>query len=88
MTAELRDALFARLLGETGEGVCVYCGKRVSRFLKLSDPRRATLDHLVPLSKGGGNESDNFVIACRSCNSRKGSLSADRFRQLRKRIYG
>jgi 5-methylcytosine-specific restriction endonuclease McrA len=41
--------------------VCVYCG---------SD-KRLELDHIIPLSKGGEGISDNFVLACRSCNSSK-----------------
>jgi 5-methylcytosine-specific restriction endonuclease McrA len=33
----------------------------------------ATADHVVPLSRGGRNRRSNTVIACRSCNSEKGS---------------
>ncbi len=31
-----------------------------------------TLDHLIPPKKGGSQQDDNLVTACRSCNSRKG----------------
>ena len=41
---------------------CFYC-KRTG--LKL------TLDHFVPLAKGGAHSIENFRAACRSCNSRK-----------------
>ncbi|MCZ7539701.1 MAG: HNH endonuclease [Anaerolineae bacterium] len=30
-------------------------------------------DHLIPLSRGGGDAPENIVIACSSCNSSKGS---------------
>jgi len=40
---------------------CHYCGKR----------RVLTLDHVIPLSKGGKHVKENIVPACRSCNSRK-----------------
>lgn len=30
------------------------------------------IDHLEPVSKGGGNRMSNLVTACRSCNSAKG----------------
>lgn len=33
--------------------------------------RIPTWDHFVPLSKGGGNESTNLVIACMRCNLQK-----------------
>lgn len=42
---------------------CSYCGEELT-----SESR--TLDHVVPLSKGGPHSTDNVVPACRSCNSR------------------
>jgi len=43
---------------------CQYCQKQLTRFT-------ATLDHVTPVSAGGGNEFDNLITACRECNSRK-----------------
>jgi hypothetical protein len=40
---------------------CYYCGSTA----KLS------VDHLIPRIKGGADESDNLIWACRSCNSSK-----------------
>lgn len=34
----------------------------------------ATLDHVVPLSRGGSHNPGNLVSACLSCNQRKGSM--------------
>jgi hypothetical protein len=42
---------------------CAHCHQR--RFL--------TLDHIVPVSKGGSDELSNLQTLCRSCNSRKGA---------------
>lgn len=42
---------------------CVYCG--------AEGP--GTIDHIVPLSRGGKHEADNLAPACFSCNSSKGS---------------
>ena len=41
---------------------CAYCGKK----------QKLTMDHVIPLSKGGSHSASNIVPACRSCNSRKG----------------
>lgn len=34
-------------------------------------PHMITLDHVVPLSRGGTHTYDNLRVACQSCNSRK-----------------
>lgn len=41
---------------------CVYCDRQMQRL---------TMDHIVPLSKGGSHTVSNVVPACKSCNSRK-----------------
>lgn len=43
---------------------CQYCGAR----------KKLTIDHVVPRSRGGKHTWDNVVIACESCNTRKGDL--------------
>lgn len=48
---------------------CQYCGCD----LRHAAPADITLDHLVCRSEGGGNESQNLVTACRSCNSARGA---------------
>ena len=42
------------------EGNCVYCGRAAN-----------TMDHILPLSRGGTHTVDNVTPACKSCNSRK-----------------
>jgi len=43
---------------------CAYCGIS-AREAKIE------IDHVVPVSKGGGNELSNLVVACRDCNAGK-----------------
>jgi len=45
---------------------CCYCGSR--EFL--------TIDHLIPIKRGGVDTGDNLVWACRTCNSSKGAKDA------------
>ena len=47
----------------TAEQICSYCG---TTNVKL------TVDHITPLIKGGTHTTDNFTLACGSCNSSKG----------------
>jgi 5-methylcytosine-specific restriction endonuclease McrA len=44
---------------------CQYCNKRVRDD--------ATIDHVVPLSKGGADAEENWVLSCFSCNNQKGN---------------
>jgi 5-methylcytosine-specific restriction endonuclease McrA len=46
--------------------VCAYCGTR-------SAEADLTVEHIVPVSRGGRHEWTNVVTACRSCNTRKGN---------------
>jgi 5-methylcytosine-specific restriction endonuclease McrA len=41
---------------------CAYCGDRKQRL---------TMDHVIPVSKGGAHTAANIVPACQSCNSSK-----------------
>lgn len=50
-----------------GKGVCHYCGRQVP-------PKELTLDHLVPLARGGRSTKGNCVPACKECNNKKKNL--------------
>lgn len=41
-----------------------------------ADPESLSIDHIVPVSKGGGDEEENLRTLCTSCNSRKGTKDA------------
>ncbi len=47
------------------KGRCAHCGKPLTE--KLS-----TIDHIIPISKGGTNDYNNLAALCDSCNSDKG----------------
>lgn len=49
---------------KTSTGTCYYCGKKVG-YAGL------TMDHIIPLSRGGRSTKDNLVPCCKECNTRK-----------------
>lgn len=63
----------ARYIYKTQE-VCGICGLPVDMTLKSPDPMSKTIDHIIPVSKGG-HPSDlaNLQLAHRCCNRQKGS---------------
>jgi 5-methylcytosine-specific restriction endonuclease McrA len=69
-----REKARARELRQSGwwkrriaAGVCHYCRRAVGTHA-------LTLDHLVPLIRGGRSVRANMVPSCKDCNSRKQSL--------------
>lgn len=44
---------------------CQYCKIQLTKT-------QTTIDHVIPLSKGGTTQWDNIVTACAPCNSKKG----------------
>lgn len=45
---------------------CKWCAKKLTK-------ETGTIDHLIPLSKGGLNNPNNYVLACEPCNSKRGN---------------
>jgi len=52
-------------------GICQLCHQKVDRRFTVPDRRAATIDHIVPVSKGGTNADGNLQLAHHGCNSRK-----------------
>ncbi len=49
------------------KGVCHYCGRAFA-------PRDLTMDHIIPLSRGGRSTKGNVVPCCKECNTAKKQL--------------
>ncbi len=49
---------------KVSKGICYYCGRHV-------DPGKLTMDHIVPLIRGGKSTKGNLVPACKDCNNKK-----------------
>jgi hypothetical protein len=54
-----------QMIYKRDDHTCQYCGS----------VKKLTIDHVIPKSKGGGDTWENMVVACFSCNAKKG----DRF---------
>ena len=49
------------------KGVCHYCGRKVL-------PKELTMDHIVPIARGGQSTKGNVAPACKDCNNKKKQL--------------
>ncbi|MCK9484849.1 MAG: HNH endonuclease [Candidatus Marinimicrobia bacterium] len=49
-------------------GICHYCGKKFK-------PEELTMDHIVPIVRGGKSTKSNVVPACKECNNKKKYLT-------------
>lgn len=63
MTESKRDRVFAKT-----DWQCFYCQRDAT-----------TIDHMIPLSRGGSDAFENLVGACESCNHGKANLTIDEY---------
>ncbi len=54
---------------KTASGACYYCSKIIVH-------KELTMDHLVPLARGGRSNKDNLVPCCKDCNNKKKTMLA------------
>lgn len=70
---DFREEYLSHVLKEKGELVCTYCGKRnLKKDAPDYDKMLATIDHIIPLAKGGLKyDLKNLTVACSPCNNNK-----------------
>lgn len=56
-------------------GRCAYCGKVIAH-------KDMQVDHVLPKCRGGSDDTDNLMPACRRCNHYKRSADLEGFRRL------
>lgn len=59
-----------RALVDAHAGRCAYCGRA----------DQLTIDHRIPLARGGRNSIDNLLPACATCNRQKACRGEEEFR--------
>jgi 5-methylcytosine-specific restriction endonuclease McrA len=52
---------------KVAKGICHYCHRP-------APPRELTMDHVVPLVRGGRSTKGNVVPCCKECNTQKKHL--------------
>jgi 5-methylcytosine-specific restriction protein A len=50
---------------QVGRGVCYYCGEKFPKQV-------LTMDHVLPIARGGKTSKKNCVVCCKNCNTKKG----------------
>lgn len=51
--------------GQLGIGKCYHCEQKFK-------PVDLTMDHLIPIARGGKSDKKNCVPSCKDCNTKKG----------------
>lgn len=59
---ELRNSQWWR--NQLGSGICHYCNEKFNKAL-------LTMDHVIPIIRGGKSTRTNVVVCCKKCNSKK-----------------
>lgn len=66
---------------------CRYCGVEMSFIRRKRGDgiarNRATLEHILPLSRGGSHTFDNTVLACHHCNVSKNKKTTEEWAEAR-----
>lgn len=51
-------------LDQLNRGICNYCGKKFPKA-------QLTMDHIVPIARGGTSTKGNVTVSCQDCNRQK-----------------
>lgn len=72
------DRIYYRTrLAEAQNWRCCYCGIECSD--NPTEPNSVTLEHVIPFSDSQDDSYENCVVACASCNSKRGNMPTDKF---------
>lgn len=53
--------------------ICYYCGCEIKG--------KKTIDHKIPVVKGGTNDNENLVLSCFHCNTQKNDKTEEEYRE-------
>ena len=67
-----RKGMRSRVFEKSG-GLCAYCGTDIKYGGNWH------IDHVIPISRGGKDEFENFAASCPTCNINKGDKTLSEF---------
>ena len=67
------DVIDERIVYEKDGGICGICGQHIDLSVRYPHPMSLSLDHIVPISKGGTHKYGNVRVTHLACNCRRGN---------------
>lgn len=85
--AEYDRGITRAKLREAHGDFCLYCNILMDfeELGRKQSPTRATIEHMVPLARGGTHTWENMALACRVCNCTKNSKTPEEFEEYMSR---
>jgi len=77
LTSLYIEPIGIELLHKKHRGKCCNCGCKTVLPDAVNKPEHATIDHIVPVAKGGWHVWSNVQLLCMACNSAKRDLIDD-----------
>lgn len=62
-------------------GQCYYCAQQ-------TPPAQLTMDHVVPLARGGISSKNNLVACCKECNTKKRAMLPQEWQDYMEKLAG
>ncbi len=73
LKAQPTGKVYPRKVYARDKWICQLCGRPVNPRLRYPNPMSASLDHIVPISRGGEHNMSNVQLAHWSCNVQRGA---------------
>ena len=80
LNSRIKQNIRSNLVRKRGNRCC-FCLKHMKR-------EETTLEHIVPLSKGGKNAVRNLTVSCKSCNNERGDMDFELFKAQKQEQLG
>ncbi len=74
------------LIRERDGDICYLCGSKVRDDVGSRHPEKRSMDHMIPISRGGDHSMANIRTACSKCNLKKGRRTYDEYMED-ERVY-